>query len=232
MKDLLGEAIWDFYHKKDFGVVKTKTDISFYEAFPIDYFFRSFAQMPKLEQKALELCQGKILDVGCGAGSHSLYLQEKGFEVTSIDISEKAIEVTQKRGVKNAFVQDFFTFEEKFDTILLLMNGAGICKRLENIDFFMQKLKSLLNEGGQVLTDSSDLIYMFKKNKDGSYNVPILHNYYGEVDFSVKYKGEIQTFEWLFIDYNTLERASLQNDLNCQLIQEGNHFDYLAKIYL
>src|SRR5690606_21671694 len=122
------------------------------------YLFRSYDEMPAIEQKALDLAKGNILDVGCGAGSHSLYLQEKGFDVLGIDTSEGAIEVCKLRGLQKAECIDFLTLDNKqFDTILLLMNGTGIFQNLDNTSKYLQHLKSLLNPKGQILIDSSDL---------------------------------------------------------------------------
>jgi SAM-dependent methyltransferase len=188
--------------------------------------------MPKLEQKALQLAKGKVLDVGCGAGSHTLYLQEKGFDVTAIDISENAIKACELRGLKKCKVSDVLDLDtlEKFDTILLLMNGTGIFGKMNHIPTFLQKLKSLLNKGGQILIDSSDLIYMYDQDEDGAYEVPA-NGYYGELTFTIQYKGETEdTFDWLYLDYNTLQNAAIANGLECELILEGEHFDYLAKL--
>ena len=198
----------------------------------VAYLFRSYAEMPKLEQKALQLANGNVLDVGCGAGSHALYLQEKGFDVTAIDISANAIKACKLRGLKKANVQDIMQLEgDKFDTILLLMNGAGMCGKLKNIPNFLQKLKALLTDEGQILVDSSDIIYMFDEDEDGGKWIPTDVDYYGEVIFDIAYKGEKEaSFDWMYIDYNTLQNAAVANGLQCELILEGEHFDYLAKI--
>jgi len=195
--------------------------------------FRSFSEMPSLEQKALQLAKGKVLDVGCGAGSHSLYLQnERQLEVTAIDISENAIQACTLRGIKNASVHDVMTLEnEKYDTILLLMNGAGMCGRLKNVAAFLVKLRSLLNEGGQILLDSSDIIYMFDEDEDGGKIIPLDQEYYGEVVFNIRYKGEQEdSFDWMYIDYNTLQNAAHAHGMQCELLLEGAHFDYLARL--
>ena len=198
----------------------------------VAYLFRSYAEMPKLEQKALQLANGNVLDVGCGAGSHALYLQEKGIDVTAIDISANAIKACELRGLKNAKVQDIMQLEgDKFDTILLLMNGAGMCGKLKNIPNFLQKLKALLTDEGQILVDSSDIIYMFDEDEDGGKWIPTDVDYYGEVFFDIAYKGEKEaSFDWMYIDYNTLQNAADANGLQCELILEGEHFDYLAKL--
>ena len=160
MKDLFGKAILDYKTNNSPEDLITETSISEADEMSVAYLFRDFNEMPKLEQKALQLAKGKVLDVGCGAGSHALYLQEKGFDITAIDISENAIKACELRGLKNCKVSDVLDLDtsEKFDTILLLMNGTGIFGKMNHIPTFLQKLKLLGNEGGQILIDSSDLI--------------------------------------------------------------------------
>jgi SAM-dependent methyltransferase len=232
MKDLFGKAILDFQTNNSPEDIVTETNISDADEMSVAYLFRSFKDMPKLEKKGLQLCKGRILDVGCGAGSHAFYLQEKGFEVTAIDISENAIKACKLRGLKNARVQNVLDIENNsFDTILLLMNGTGIFGTLKETSKHLQKLKSLLHPNGQILIDSSDIIYMFDQNEDGSYIVPA-EDYYGELTFTISYKGETETpFPWLYLDYNTLQNAAHANGLRCELVCEGNHYDYLAKLF-
>jgi len=233
MKDLFGKAMFDFHTNNSPENIITETSISEEDEMSVDYLFRSYNEMPKLEQKALQLANGKTLDVGCGAGSHSLSLQnDRNLDVTAIDISEKAIETCKLRGVKNTKVQNILDFEgEKFDTIILLMNGTGIFGKLENCNKYLSKLKSLLNTGGQILLDSSDIIYMFDEDEDGGKWIPSNNDYYGELVFNISYKGEKEEpFDWLYLDYNTLQNAAIANGLKCELILEGEHYDYLAKL--
>jgi SAM-dependent methyltransferase len=188
--------------------------------------------MPLIEQRALTLAHGRTLDVGAGAGSHSLYLQnERNLEVTAIDISPNAVQACRLRGVTKVYVQDIMTLEnEKFDTILLLMNGTGIFGTLKKTPAFLQKLKSVLKPNGQILIDSSDIIYMFDADEEGAYEVPA-NGYYGELEFTVSYKEEKEdSFPWLYLDYNTLQNAAIDNGLQCELILEGDHYDYLARL--
>jgi SAM-dependent methyltransferase len=232
MLDLFGKAILDFQTNNSPEDLITETNISEADEMSVAYLFRNYKEMPKLEKKALQLTKGKVLDVGCGAGSHSLYLQkEKNLDVTAIDISTNAIKACQLRGVKNAKVQNILDFEnEKFDTILLLMNGTGVFGTLAETSKHLQKLKSLLNPNGQILIDSSDIIYMFNEDEDGSFLVPA-NGYYGELTFTISYKNETEeTFPWLYLDYNTLQNAAHSNGLQCELVEEGKHFDYLAKL--
>jgi SAM-dependent methyltransferase len=232
MKDLFGKAILDYQTGNAPENLITETSISEEDEMSIAYLFRGFAEMPKLEQKALQLAKGRVLDVGSGAGSHSLYLQnEKKLEVVSIDISPNAIKACRLRGITDARAIDIMDLEgEKFDTIILLMNGTGIFEKLSKISVYLQQLKSLLNDNGQILIDSSDIIYMFDEDEDGGKWIPSV-GYYGEVTFTVSYKNETEEpFNWLYADYNTLQNAAHANGLNCELILEGEHYDYLARL--
>jgi len=232
MKDLFGKAILDYQTNTSPEDIVTETNITEADEMEVAYLFRDFNSMPKIEQTALQLAKGKILDVGCGAGSHSLYLQEKGLEVTAIDISSNAIKACELRGIKMARVQNVLDIEnEKFDTILLLMNGTGIFGSLNNTADYLQKLKSLLAPNGQILIDSSDIIYMFDEAEDGSKWIPA-DGYYGELTFSISYKNQTEDpFPWLYLDYNTLQNAAHANGLQCELLAEGVHFDYLARLF-
>lgn len=233
MKDLFGKAILDYQTNNSPEDLITSTSISDEDEMSVAYLFRSHAEMPNIEQNALALAKGKVLDIGCGAGSHSLYLQnELKLNVTAIDISTAAIATCKLRGLKDARVQDFMTLEgEKFDTILLLMNGTGICGKLKNLPQFLTKLKDLLNPGGQILIDSSDIIYMFDEDEDGGKWIPSENDYYGELIFNISYKGEQDTpIDWLYLDYNTLQNAAYGYGLKPELILEGAHYDYLAKL--
>ncbi len=231
-KDIFGEAIKDFYnqeHSEDIIVQAPDFDD---DSIPVPYLFRTYPEMPAIEQKALDLSFGKVLDIGCGAGSHALYLQnEKKLDITAIDISEGAIEVCKKRGIDHAIVQDIFDFKNNtFDTLLLVMNGSGIIGTLSNIDRFFTHIKTLLNPGGQVLLDSSDISYLFTDD-DGGFWVDASVGYYGEMRYQLKYKKqESDWFDWLYIDYNTLQNAANANGFLCELLFEGENNDYLAKL--
>ena len=233
MKDLFGKAILDYQTGNNPENLITETSISEEDEMSVAYLFRQYKDMPAMEQKALKLTKGRVLDVGCGAGSHSLYLQNiEELDITAIDISPSAIEACKLRGIKNAVAQNVMHIEnEKYDTILLMMNGAGMCGKLTKLSGFLQKLKSLLNEGGQILLDSSDIIYMFDEDDDGGKWIPSDIDYYGEVEFNISYKNQKEEpFDWMYIDYNTLQNAAHANGLQCELILEGEHYDYLARL--
>ena len=231
-KDLFGIALLDYHNGKYTEDIITWTSISDEDILPLPYLFRDFNEMPKLEQEALKLASGKILDVGCGAGSHSLWLQQKGLNVKGIDISEGAVEVAINRGVKNVELKSLLKESETFDTILLLMNGTGIFKELSQVFNHLNHLISLLNTGGKILVDSSDISYMYHDDNGGKW-IELNKNYYGELDYFIRYKDEEELpMKWLYLDYDTLNNASNMVGLKFTKIMDCDHFDYLAQLEL
>ena len=230
-KDLLGKALLDYQNGNYSEDIITSTHISDADPLPLPYLFRDYSEMPTLEQKALQLSKGNILDVGCGSGSHSLWLQEKGLHVKAIDSSEGAIKVAKKRGVLNAELKPLLEETQTFDTILLLMNGTGIFQELTQVSRYLKHLKSLLNPNGQILIDSSDISYMYK-DEDGGLWLDLNQGYLGELDYFLSYKGEKETpIKWLYLDFKTLKTACITVGLKCEKVKDGEHFDYLARIF-
>jgi SAM-dependent methyltransferase len=231
--DIIGTACRDYYHHPDDNLkIEVWSNIAETDHIPVNYLFRSFAQMPLLEQTALKHCKGKVLDIGAGAGSHALWLQQQGLEVTALEISAGACDVMQKRGVKNVRQTDFFslTSQTKYDTLLMLMNGIGIVGTTHRLKDFFALARKLLNPGGRILVDSSDLRYLFLED-DGSILINLNNKYYGEVEYRMSYKGRKgRRFPWLFIDDQLLAYHAEKNRFRFERIAEGNHYDYLAKI--
>lgn len=237
-KDPMGEAIKQYYLHSG----KTKHNIRVFSSqfdedeIPVSELFRNFDEMNKLEQKALSLAKGKILDVGAGSGCHSLVLQNRKKDVTAIDISKLSVEVMKEKGIAKAHTTNIFdsSFNETFDCILMLMNGSGIVGKIENLPQFFNRAKELLNPEGYILLDSSDLCYLYEdEENEGSFLINLADNYYGEVDFQMQYENTLgDKFDWLYIDFNTLAYHAEENGFKAELIEEGEHFDYLAKLSL
>ena len=232
-KDPMGAAIYDYFKNGKAGKLRVFSSQFEEDEIPVSELFRTYEYMPLLEQTALDMAQGKILDVGAGSGCHSLALKQMGKESVAIDISPLSVEVMQARGVDARLVNLFDThFVERFDTILMLMNGSGIIGRLENIGAFFRRMKQLLAPGGCVLMDSSDLRYLFEDG-DGSFAVDLAADYYGQVDFRMQYKNvKGDPFDWLYIDFGTLSLYASQYGFRAEKVQSGEHYDYLARLTL
>ena len=202
------------------------------ELIPISYFFRSFSQMPQIEQLALKICEGKVLDIGAGSGSHSLILKERGIDVTSLDIKPGFVKIMQERGLNNTIQSDILNYKYGgYDTLLMLMNGIGFTKNFKGLSAFLKQAKGLLNKGGQLIFDSSDLLYIYQ-NDDRSYLINLNDNYYGEVEYVVEYNGlKGAPFEWLYIDFGNLSFIAEESGFKCELLMEDDHYNYLARLF-
>ena len=229
--DIFGAALYDYYQNNYTEDIVVHSSLTEDDEIPVPYLFREFDEMPILEQKALELAKGKVLDIGSGAGSHSLYLQKKGIDVTGLDSSKGALEVARERGLKNVVCSRLLDYkQDTYDTLLVLMNGTGIFERIKLVGDYLKHLKTLLNLGGQILIDSTDIAFMYEE-EDGSYWRDASRDYYGEVTFSLSYKDqESNSFDWLYLDFETLKKLSKENGFDCELVLEGKHYDYLARL--
>lgn len=231
MNDPFGQAVLDFYL---FGLADDliiNTNYTENETIPVSYFFRGWNKMPETEQKALDLCRGNILDIGAAAGCHSIVLQNKGLQVAALEKSPLATSCLEKRGVSNIIQADIYDYDAaRYDTLLLLMNGAGIGGTVSGLKTLLEHLRTLLKNNGRILIDSSDIKYIFEED-DGSFRMNLnAENYYGEMKYEVNYKNHFCVFEWLFIDSDLLKVVAHSAGLHCEIMVRGDHFDFLAML--
>jgi precorrin-6B methylase 2 len=233
MNDPFGEAIHDYFEKGKAPDLVVNSNYTEDENIPVSYLFRTKEEMPEIEIAALEFCRGKILDIGAAAGCHAVILQENGFDITALEKSEKACQTLKKRNISKVVCADIFNYSEtNYDTILLLMNGAGIGETLAGLKKLLNHLKKLLAENGQILIDSSDIKYLFEE-EDGSFWIDLTNDsYYGEMEYEVKYKESTSKFKWLFVDFQNLTKIAGKCGFDCKILEKGEHHDYLAQLKL
>ncbi len=228
MSDVLGRAIWDYYHKKKPAKLWIHNTYGPKEEMPVEVYFRDTGNMPPLEVKAMAQCRGTVLDIGAGAGSHALYLQQQGLDVTAMDISPSAAKVMADRGVAQVVQADIFLYtEKKFDTLLLLMNGIGLAGSITKLRIFLRHAKKLLLPGGQLVFDSSDIAYLYEDK------LPANGTYYGELAYEYAYKGQKSGwFNWLYVDKATLAQTALAEGWDTEILFDDGADQYLAKLTL
>lgn len=233
-RDPMGAAISDYFNHRRADRLRVFSSQFEEDVIPVKELFRNIQSMPVLERTALQMATGRILDVGAGSGCHALALQEMGKEVCAIDISPLSVEVMKQRGVNNVRLTNLFdeTFTETFDSVLMLMNGSGFIGKLSNMPDFFRRMKCILRPGGCIWMDSSDLRYLFEE-EDGSIVIDLAGDYYGEIDFQMQYKDvKGEPFDWLYVDFQTLSLYAAECGFKAELVKEGKHYDYLAKLSL
>ncbi len=228
----MGQAIWDFARAGESDKLIVRSSMFDDDEMSVPTLFRTEMEMPSLERMALDLCRGRVLDVGSGAGCHTMALEKRGFRVTSIDISPFSTQARQFRGAHDARCLDLFDTEwnEQFDTIILLMNGLGIAGKLSALPRLLNRCSALLKDGGQILADSSDIRYVFE-DEDGEFYPPEDTDYYGEVDYQMVYNECVgKPFNWLYVDFDTLRQVAEKCGLRAEKVCDGEHYDYLCRM--
>lgn len=158
--DAFGKAFLDFYSGRETELVFERND-GYSDPSDVLVYFREYGEFPDYEKRVLSYVKGKVLDIGCGAGRHSLWLQGRGLDVTSFDSSPRVMELCRLRGVGQPIlgsVQNLPFKESTFDTIVLLGNGFGLAGRLEDTCLFLRRLHEVTKDDGLVLADSKNYL--------------------------------------------------------------------------
>ncbi len=226
MTDVIGQAIYDYHFRLSPGKLLIHNELGKPDEMPVEIYFREEKDMPEMEIMALELCQGKVLDIGAGAGSHALFLQDRDADITALEISPLASGVMRNRGVNKIITTNIFEYSaQQYNTLLLLMNGIGLSATLDGIRKFLQHAKSLLLPGGQLIFDSSDVAYLYKKHK------PPTKRYYGEIHFRYEYKKQkTPWFSWLYIDQKNLKAIAKSEGFSMEVLMVDENDQYLARL--
>lgn len=227
--DPYGKAIQAYLSGKRGEEIIVHSDMCDDDIMPVDYLFRTYEEMPKIEQVALSMCKGKVLDVGSCAGVHAKYLTEKGLDVTTLDTSKGAVEYQKSIGL-NAQNIDFYLYNESgYDTLLWMMNGIGISGTLANLENTLIKAKEKLNPGGIMLCDSTDIKYLYEDD-EGGFWVDLNTAYYGEFQFKNEYESTTsEEFNWLYIDFDKLKTTAEKVGFEIRMVLEDG-YSYLAEL--
>ena len=187
-------------------------------------FFRGPGEFSALDEAALDLCRGRVLDVGAGAGCHSLVLQARGLSVTALDVAPEAVEVMRRRGVRDVRCGDIFSFAgERFDTLLMLMNGIGLVGTLEGLDRFLRDVPRLAGRRG---TDPAGLLRSRSAGRASG-----RHGYAGEMRFQLEYRGSAarSTTSCSWISRRSVAAPS-RAGWRCESIWHEDEGHYLARL--
>ncbi|QEK51621.1 class I SAM-dependent methyltransferase [Pedobacter aquae] len=228
MNDVYGDFLKDYLDKGKTSTIWLHNNYAEAEEMPAEVFFRKDYEITDLEAFALRQCKGKVLDIGAGAGAITLILQKRGFDVTALEISPGAAEVMQKRGVQKIINTNIFDYQdEQYDTLLLMMNGIGFCQYLDEIERFLHHAKKLLKPEGQILFDSSDVLYLYENKKyedDG---------YYGEIDYQYEYKGKKgDWFTWIYVARDIMKEIATKCGFQMEVLFDDGSDQYLARLSL
>lgn len=221
--DAYGEALIDYHHNRFVPPLLLNTSYGVREEMPPDVFFRDESGFTSLEEYALTLTKGNVLDVGAGAGAFSLALQDEGRQVTANEISPMACEVMKLRGVKKISERSVFGVDTTvYDSIMLMMNGLGLFGTMDGLYEGLKFLSTRLAPGGIIIADSSDIRYLYESALPED-------RYHGEIDYQYFYQGRPgEWFKWIYIDQKSLIYIARKCGLFCQVVFEGDNDHYLV----
>ncbi|WP_221409102.1 class I SAM-dependent methyltransferase [Reichenbachiella versicolor] len=224
MKDIHGQAIKDYYRGEESPLLLYNS-YGEPEEMPVEVFFRDEHDFTYLEHLAISACEGKILDLGAGAGTHSLFLQALGYDVEAVDNSLGCATIMRDQGIKNVIHDNYQNITKKYDTILMLMNGIGIAGKLNNIPELIEKCFNMLEPDGKIIFDSSDITYLYDSE------TPRPEHYYGEIRYQYEYKGEKSNwFDWVYVDSGKIQEICNRMNLSCEILTKGDDDQYLGCI--
>jgi len=160
-EDAFGQMIWAYYKGREVFEIVERDDgyIDVGSKYGPKMYFSEYEDWSLVEQKAMESVKGRVLDVGCGAGRHSLYLQKKGFDVLGIDNSPLAIKVCELRGLKKAktmSIEDVNFKPNSFDTIIMMGNNFGLFGSFKKARKLLKKFHEMTSENALIIADTRD----------------------------------------------------------------------------
>ncbi len=198
---VLGTALWDHHLGAPHRPLVVECDRAADEEMSQALFFLPLAQMAPLDQLALQQARGQVLDVGAGAGRHSLALQDMGHSPTALEADADCARLCMARGVARVEAAPWQTYRPGpvYDTALALMNGAGLAGTFEGLAAYLPWLRDCLAPGGRLLLDTSTVDYLPKP--------PDKARRPDEVWFRFRYGAtRTEPFSWLFVAPAELQR--------------------------
>jgi SAM-dependent methyltransferase len=158
-EDVFGKMLLDASAGLEIPEIVERDDHFLVSELPVTRYLSGYAQWPSVQQKAIEFARGRVLDVGCGAGRHSLYLQEKGFDVMGLDVSPGAIQLCRRRGLINTTllsIDQISPATGKFDTLVLLENNFGLLESRNKAKRILEQFYLITHEQGRIIAETSD----------------------------------------------------------------------------
>lgn len=222
------------YHRGNHAAeLLLRRDDGYEDRVPIAFFFREAESFGHVENFALDRCEGHVLDVGAGSGLHTLVLQERGSDVTALDLAPEAVEIMRDRGVKNAVIGDVMTHAGgAYDTLLMLGHGIGVVEDMAGLDRFLAHAAGITGTGGRVLVHSVDVrdtedpahLSYHALNRDAG-------RYVGETRLQFEFEGEAGPWcGWLHVDPETLSEHADAAGWRTQIVVQPGGGEYLAEL--
>jgi len=232
-EDAFGRVLLDYLSGPAGDPVLERDDGHAGPALGPEWFFAEPEEWPEAERAVFGYVRGRVLDVGAGAGRHSLAAQRRGLEVMAIDVSPGAVEVCRRRGVTDVRLLPLAAVDADlgvFDTVLMMCGNFGLVGGAGEAAAILRRLHALTSPNGRIVLDSvdpdvdvddADLAYAAGNRARG--RPP------GQVTIRIRY-GERATpwFDLLLVSSAELERLVAGTGWRLAQVVEGEPPDYYA----
>jgi SAM-dependent methyltransferase len=212
--------------ERDDGYIATGSDPGLY--------FREYKEWAPFERRAISYAHGRVLDIGCGAGRHSLYLQSQGLDVTAIDLSPGAVQVCKLRGVKKALVRSVTQLDkfksDSFDTIVMFGNNFGLFASAKGVKTILRKMVRITSAEARILAvtrnpytteDENHLEYHRLNKKRGRMG--------GQIRMRVRFEKAVGPwFDYLLVSPGELDSLLVDTDWRVECLINATKGDYAA----
>jgi len=233
-QDAFGHAFLDYLHHPDPALCSIiERDDGLFDVDPVHGYFAEYPDWPPHQQQAMEYAQGAVLDVGCGAGRHALYLQARGLDVLGVDQSPLAIEVCRLRGLEKTRVASITQVSHRlgqFDTILMMGNNLGLLASYQRARWLLRRFWTLTTAHGRIIAETLDpyqtldplhLEYQAWNRNRGRMS--------GQIRLRLRYrKYEGPLFDYLFVSREELARIVHGTGWNVWRILDSADARYVA----
>lgn len=233
-EDAFGQMIWAYYQGKEVFEIWERNDGYISVDLPKTY-LSEYEDWALHQRKAMEFVEGKVLDIGCGAGRHSLYLQKKGFDVLGIDVSPLAVKICRLRGLKKARVMSIEEVNFKpssFDSIIMMGNNFSLFGSFKKARRLLKRFHRMTSSNALIVTETRD---PYKTNN------PTYLEYYefnkkrgrmsgrlrGRIRFE-KYIGK--WFDWLMVSKKEMKKILKGTGWKIKEFIDSNDSQYIAII--
>jgi len=160
--DAYGEQLWSYFNtgEPSSEIIERDDGLISEGVYGPKLYFSEYRNWAKIEKAAMKYVRGRVLDIGCGVGRHSLYLQRKGFDATGIDNSPLAIRVARLRGLKKAKVVPIEKIGEfrpdYFDTVIMMGNNFGLFGSYNQARILLKKLYRITSPDAVIVAATRD----------------------------------------------------------------------------
>lgn len=235
--DAYGKELWEYFFTKKGHEIVERDDgfINVSQIAPKNYFL-NYKKWSLIQKKAIKYAKGRVLDIGCGAGKHSLYLQKKGLKVTGIDNSPLAIKVCKLRGLKIAKILSIDEVDKfklsSFDTILMLGNNFGLFGSFVKAKKFLKIFFKITSKNALIIVETTNP-YQTKNPDHLSYHKLNLkkRKMAGQLRLRVRHKKLIgEWFDYLMVSKKELKKILENTGWRIKKIIDSKSGLYIAVI--